>query len=114
MKWSVLPAKKVSPALIRPTTASLAPARKSAVQKKVDVIEAEIRAEVTAKQQKEEEEEEKLKALAGGTSVPAVSRTLAVDPDLDLSVEDMEEAIYACLAQADLALETMNAKMTVE
>ena len=79
----------------------MAPVGKSAVEEKVAAIEAEIRAEVTARQQK-------------GTSAPAVSRTLAVDPVLDLSIEDMEKAIYACLAQADLALEAMNAHMTVE
>ena len=30
-----------------------------------------------------------------------------------MSVEDLEKAIYACLAQADLALEALNAHMTV-
>ena len=43
-----------------------------------------------------------------------VNPTPEVDPNCDLSVEDMEKTIYACLAQADLALEAMNAKMTVE
>ena len=57
---------------------------------------------------------EKLTDLAGGTSAQVVNPTLAVDPDHDLSVEDMEKAIYAYLAQADLALEAMDANMTVE
>ena len=91
-----MPAKKLTLASTRPTTAGLAPAGKLTVEEKVDEIEAEVWAEVAARQQKEETKE--LKALAGGTSAPAVCRTLAVDPDLDLSVEDMEEAIYACLA----------------
>ena len=39
---------------------------------------------------------------------------LEVDPDCALSVEDLEKAIYACMAQADLALEVMNAQMTME
>ena len=38
----------------------------------------------------------------------------AVDPDHDLIVEDLEEAIYAYLAQADLALEAIDANTTVE
>ena len=85
---------------------------KSAVEEKVAAIEAEIRAEVAARQQKEEAEA--LKALAGRTSAPTVSRTLVVDPVLDSSVDYMEKAIYACLAQVDMALEAMNAHMTVE
>ena len=113
MKRGTLPAKKLSLASTRPTMAGLAPAGKSIVEENVDAIEAEIRAEVAAKQRKEEEEK-KLKTLDGGTSTQAVSRTLAVDPDHDLSVEDMEKAVYAYLAQADLALEAINANMTVE
>ena len=56
----------------------------------------------------------KRKALAGGTSAKVTGHTLEVDPDCDLSVSDLEKAIYACLAQADLAVEAMNAKMSVE
>ena len=114
IKRGMLPAKKLSSAPTRPTTVGLAPAGKSAVEKRVDAIEAQIRAEFAAKQQKEEEEEEKQKDLAGGTSTQVVSHTLAVDPDRDLSVEDMEKYVYAYLAQADLALEAINANMTVE
>ena len=43
-----------------------------------------------------------------------VNPSLAVDPDHDLSVEDLEETIYAYLAQADLALEAMDANTSVE
>ena len=98
MKWGALPAKKLSSALIRPTTAGLAPSGKSAAENKVDAIEAEVRAKVVAKEKQEEEEKEKQKALAGGTSTQVVNPTLEVDPDCDLSVDDMEKAIYACLA----------------
>ena len=64
--------------------------------------------------QREEEEAGKLKAPAGGTSNQVVNPSPAVDPDHDLSVEDLEEAIYAYLAQADLALEAMDANTTME
>ena len=113
MKRGVLPTKKLPSALSRPTTASLVPSGKLAVERKVDAIEAEVRAMVVAKE-KEEEEREKQKALAGRTSAKVTGHTLEVDPDCDLSVEEMEKAIYACLAQADLALEAINANMTVE
>ena len=112
MKRGVLPTKKLSSTPSRPTTAGLAPSGRLAAEKKVDAIVAEARTKIAAKQK--EEEVEKLTALAGGTSAQVVNPTLAVDPDHDLSVEDMEKAIYAYLAQADLALEAMNANMTVE
>ena len=50
MKRSVLPAKKVSPELSRPTTAGLEPSGKPAVEKKVDAIEAAAKAKVAAKE----------------------------------------------------------------
>ena len=59
MKRRMLAAKKLSPALILPNTAGLAPSGKSATEKKVDAIEAEVRAKVAAKEKKEEEEKEK-------------------------------------------------------
>ena len=43
-----------------------------------------------------------------------VNPSPVVDPDQDLSVEDLEEAIYTYLAQADLALEAMDADTIVE
>ena len=96
----------------RPTTAGLVPSGRLAVEKKVDAIMAEARTKIAAKQK--EEEVEKLTALASGNSAQVVNPTLAVDPDDDLSVEDMEKAIYAYLAQADFALEAINTNLTVE
>ena len=49
-----------------------------------------------------------------GSSAQVVNPTFAVDLDNDLSVEDLEKTIYAYLAQADFALEAINANMTVE
>ena len=46
----MLPAKKLSSASTRPTTAGLAPAGKSVVEETVDTVEAKIRAEVTERQ----------------------------------------------------------------
>ena len=43
-----------------------------------------------------------------------IGHTPEVDSGCDLSVEDLEKAIYACLAHTDLAIEAMNAKMSVE
>ena len=54
------------------------------------------------------------KAPTDRASAPAVSRFLVADSTLDLSVEGLEKAIYACLAQADLAIEAMNAHLSVE
>ena len=107
----MLPTKKLTSTPSRPTTAGLAPSAKSAAEKKVDAIVEEARAKATAKQQ---EEEEKLKASTGGTSNQVVNRSPVVDPDQDLSVEDLEEAIYTYLAQADMAQEAMDANTTVE
>ena len=95
---------------IWPTTASLAPSARSAAEKEVDSIVEEAWTKAVAKQQ----EEETAKAAAGGTSNQVVNPSPVVDPDQDLSVEDLEEAIYAYLAQADLALEAMDANTTVE
>ena len=111
MKRGVLPAKKLSSALIRPTTAGLAPSGKSPAERKVDAIEAEARATIAAK---EKLEEEKQKGLAGWTGAQVVSRILETDLDHVSSVEDMEKAIYAYLAQTNLALKAFDAKMTVE
>ena len=106
-KRGVLPAKKLSSTPSRPTTAGLAPSRRLAAEKKVDAIVEEARTKITAKQ-REEEEADKLKASAGGTSNQVVNPSPAVDPGHDLSVEDLEEAIYAHLTQADLAMEAMD------
>ena len=43
-----------------------------------------------------------------------VNSSPVVGPDQDLSAEDLEEAIYAYLAHADLALEAMDANATAE
>ena len=110
MKRGALPAKKLSSVFSWPTTAGLTPAGKSTAEKKVDAIVEEAIAKIAAKQ-KEEEEAERPEALAGGTSAQVINPTL--DPDYDLSVEDMEKAIYAELAKADLIREAMDAKMTV-
>ena len=112
-KRGALPAKKLTSTPSRPTTAGLAPSGKSAAEKKVDAIVEEARTKIAAKQ-REEEEDDKLKALAGGTSNQVVNPSPAVDPDHDLSVEDLEKAIYAYLVQADLALESMDANTTAE
>ena len=42
------------------------------------------------------------------------SHALWVDPNPDLSPEDLEKVFYACMAQLDLTIEAMNAKMSVE
>ena len=97
MKRGMLPAKKLSSTPSRPTTAGLAPSGRLAAEKKVDAIVEEAKTKIAAKQ-KEEEEAEKLKALASGTCAQVVNPTLEVDPDHELSVEDMEKAIYAYLA----------------
>ena len=57
---------------------------------------------------------EKRKASAGWASEQVAHPSPVVDPDLDRSAEDLEAAIYACLAQADLAMEAMDAQTTVE
>ena len=49
-----------------------------------------------------------------GSSTQVVNPSLAVDLNNDSSVEDMEKAIYAYLSQADVALEAINANLTVE
>ena len=57
MKRGVLRAKKLSSALIRPTTAGLAPSGKSAAEKEVESIEAAVRAKAAAAEKEEEERE---------------------------------------------------------
>ena len=43
-----------------------------------------------------------------------IGHALWADPNYDLSCEDLEKAFYACMVQADLSIEAMNAKMSVE
>ena len=88
-KRSTFSAKTLASRRTRPTTAGLAPSGKSAAEKKVDAIVEEARAKVIAKQ-REEDEKDKLKSPAGVTSNQVVNPSPAVDPDHDLSVEDLE------------------------
>ena len=48
------------------------------------------------------------------TSNQVVKPSPVVDPDQDLSVEDLEEVIYTYLTQADLVLEAMDANAAAE
>ena len=103
-KRGVLPAKRLASKRHRPTTAGLAPMSKSSAEKAVDAVVEEARARIAA----EQEEVEKRKASAGGAIEQVAHPSPVVDPDLDPSAEDLEAAIYACLAQADLAMQAMD------
>ena len=59
MKRSMLPAKKLSSALSRPTTAGLAPSGKATAEEKVDAIVDEVHARLAREAQEKQEEEEK-------------------------------------------------------
>ena len=108
MKRGALPAKKLSSASIRPTTAGLTPAGRLAAEAQLDAIEADIRAEVAARMG------EKVDISAGGATIEVIGRAPGGDFIYYLSPDDLEKEFYACMAQVDLAKEAFNAGLTVE
>ena len=86
----MLPMKKLSAALSRPTTAGLVP------EEKVDAIEAEARAKIAREAREKEEEEAKMRGSAPGADVEVTGRALWTEANSDLGPDDLEKAFYVC------------------
>ena len=82
--------------------------RETAAEEKVDAIVAEARAEVDARM------EEETDVPAGGANDEVISHAPGGDLIYDLNPDDLEREFYAQMAQADLALEAIDADLTVE